>query len=553
MKPLSKRIAPAPLPFLRDRSVQILLTAVVLAFLVSGIFYFTYPINIGQSDNASYVRMIVLGSSNLMHASGYPAVIHFLSQPIMPPYSSPIYVANDANNLWFSTLQTVQFLLHLALFSVSIVLCAKLFGKSAATIVALGWGCNVLFVSNVNATAPEWIQGHSLLLAVLIHAYARKSSTKAKSLFYCIGAAVFALAYLIKPNSLLMAFCLAAFLLFEAKSWRFKALQASASAAIFLLLTAAYANTYHYKSTGTTQLNFDHAWVLTAALPSKYFSEAPERLGINSLRWSALSRVTPPDYSRAGSVEHIDFGAPANIRNQYEEYTEHIFRMSREELLQFVKATPLPAGFNQWSSAVSLYYYHGLEKTDALGVKVYMESLGSHPWFYASKIAHSVGNFFANGLEAIRTFPTPSNPIGYKFLPADFNNSILGRSTIVPPTDRDRFVLEYYNPRETVASYGMRLIDLVYKLTSASWLYFVLNIVGVAGLFGLKSDLEKITAFSLLVSLVAFISASGMLVGLRHKEIISITPAYFLLVAITILGAASTIRQVAARVQSRVA
>lgn len=135
------------------------------------------------------------------------------------------------------------------------------------------------------------------------------------------------------------------------------------------MLISAYASFYHYKSTGTRQLNFDHAWVLTAALPSDYVSASPEQLGINSLRWAALSRVTPREYFRAGGIESINFGPPIDIRQQYEKKLDYILHMSREELIQFVKSNPLPPGYSQWLSAVPLYYYYGLEKTEALGAK----------------------------------------------------------------------------------------------------------------------------------------------------------------------------------------
>ena len=448
----------------KDRSLQILITTGTLALLVNVIFYLTYPINIGQSDNLTYLGMIINGSSNLMHASGYPAIVHFLTHqilPILPPVSLPNELASDIGPDWYNRLQSVQLLLHLALFSISIVLCAKVFSKSAAAILALGWGCNVLFISNVNATAPEWLEGHALILSLLMHAYARKLATRKKVLVYCLAAGVFGFAYLIKPNSLLFAIPLLAFLLLDKENWRFKTLQLSCSVAIFLLLTSAYASFFHYKWTGTKQLNFDHAWVLTAALPPDYVSASLEQLGVNSLRWAVLSRVTPPEYFRAGGIESIRYGPPIDIQQQYKEKWEYIFHMSREELIQFVKGNPLPSGYSQWASAVPLYYYYGLEKTDALGIQVFLESLRSHSWYHIRKVAGSLEGFFLNGLKAIQTFPTFANPIGFKFLPPDFSSSFFGTSKIVRPSDIDPYVLEYYNPRETVSFYGVKVIEVL--------------------------------------------------------------------------------------------
>jgi hypothetical protein len=61
-------------------------------------------------------------------------------------------------------------LAHFALFAGSIFLCAKAFGKPVAAILCLGWGTSVLFIGNVNSIAPEWLQGHVVVLTILLHA-----------------------------------------------------------------------------------------------------------------------------------------------------------------------------------------------------------------------------------------------------------------------------------------------------------------------------------------------------------------------------------------------
>jgi hypothetical protein len=524
----------------KDRSLPILITAGILALLANVIFFLTYPINVGQSDNPTYLAMIITGTSNLMYASGYPAIVHLLAHqilPILPPVSLPHHLPSDISSDWYNRLQSVQLLLHLTLFSISIFLCAKVFSKSAATILALGWGCNVLFISNVDATAPEWLQGHALLLSILMHAYARKLTARNKILIYCLAAGVFALAYLIKPNALLFAISLFLLLLLDKESWGFKTLQLSGSVTIFLLLTSAYASFYHYKSTGTTQLNFDHAWVLVSSLPDDYFSTSIEQLGVNSLRWATLLRVTPQDYMLAGGIDHVEYGPQTEIRKQYQQYWEHVFHMSREEMVKYIKGHPLGSDYDQGSAPVSFYFYYGLEKTDVLGTQVYIDSVRSRPWYYVKKIvtAHAT---FIRGMKGIQTFPTFADPIGYKFLSPDFDSSLFGESKLVPPPDNTRYFLQYYNPRETVSFYGANVVELLNDVTSASFLYIPINTIALVGLFKLKSVLDKITTFSLVGGVLVFVSASGMLVGLRHKEIIAITPVYFLLISIGLLSAA---------------
>jgi hypothetical protein len=244
-------------------------------------------------------------------------------------------------------------------------------------------------------------------------------------------------------------------------------------------------------------------------------------------------RVTPPEYFRAGGIDNVSFGAPAEIRQRYKDQLEYILQMPREEMIQFVKDRPLPAKYSQWASAVPLYYYYGLDKTDALGTEVYFESLRTHWWYHARKIASALETFFVSGLKSIQTFPTLADPLEFKFLPPDFPG-LRGKSRIVPPPGKEPYFLEYYNPKETVSFYGVKVIEGLNRLSSASFVYLALNIIALFGLFKLKSVLDKITAFSLMVALLAFISASGILLGLRQKELIAITPVYFLLLSIAL-------------------
>jgi hypothetical protein len=392
-------------------------------------------------------------------------------------------------------------------------------------------------MSNVDAIAPEWLQGHTVVLSVLLHAYARKLEGRRKILVYCLAAFVFSAAYLIKFNSLLFAIPLIAFLVFDRESRRFKTAQLAGSVAIFMVVF------YHYKSTGTRQLTYDHAWVLTATLPENYASASPERLGPNSLRWAALLRITPQEYFRAGGVDHISVAPPADVKQKYEEQVSILSRMSRDEVIRLVKDNPLGPNYNHWDAVVPLYYYYGLERTDALGIEVFKESLRTHTGFHIKKMANSLATFFVSGLKAIRTFPTFADSLGYRFLAPDFSSNFLGTSKIVPPPGVSTpYFLEYYNPQETVSFYGVMIVGVVNSWTSASLVYLLLNVATLFGMFRLKSKLERITGISLMATLAIFIAASSILLGFRQKEIIALTPSYVLLVSIGLLNAASLTR-----------
>src|SRR5215469_13746892 len=108
---------------------RLLIAFAILALLLNIIFAATYPINIGESDNPNYLAMIVAGGSNLIHASGYPAILYLLTHPFFPPVVAPHNLPSEVSPDWYNALQRVQLVLHMALFSISILLCMEIFGR----------------------------------------------------------------------------------------------------------------------------------------------------------------------------------------------------------------------------------------------------------------------------------------------------------------------------------------------------------------------------------------------------------------------------------------
>jgi hypothetical protein len=388
-------------------------------------------------------------------------------------------------------------------------------------------------MSAVNATAPEWLQADLLILSLLIYFYARTLPAKGKAVLYCFGSALFAVAYLTKYNSALFGVTLIGLLLLDTDSWRFKALQSLASVAIFLAVTSAYAGLYHQRSTGTTHLSFDHAWVMIEALPPQYLSQPPENLGINTLRWIALSSITPPEYFRAMAITNVNYGAPLDVQRPYNEQLQTILRMSKSELVEFVKAHPLPAYYKPGSAAVPLYYYYGLEPMDALGIQVYKESVGSEWGEYVRRIGLSNWSLFLHQ-PSFQEVPTFAEPLDYRFGPPDFTVQMFGRSRLLRPSRvADPYRLPYYNPSEAVLFYGVKVVDWVRAIASIPFLYPIINIVALVGLLRLRLRFEKVIAICVLTGVLVFISGSAMLLGMRAKEIITITPVYFFLVSLS--------------------
>jgi hypothetical protein len=520
----------------KSGSLPLLVAAVIVALLANVLFFATYPLNVGQWDNATFVRMILRGNSNLTHASGYPAIMYFIGIFVFPKTQFPVEDSNPVNDHWFKTVQATQVVLHLVLFLICIFLCAKTFGRSVASLLALGWGGNTLFLANLNSAAPEWLEADGIILTFLLYAYARHRSNDGKILAYSFAAIVFSITYLVKPNSLLFAVALLPVLLLDNAGWRFKLPQLLTSAAIFILLTTTYARTYHYSTTRSIQLNYDHGWVMTAGLPPDYLSSPPEKLGINSLKWSALVRSTPPDYSLSGWVGDINWGSPPDIRKEYTAKLEEIERMSRDELVQFTKSHPLPEGYSSWAAAVPLNYFYGLVPMDALGQRVYWESYRSHPGHHLHNVWRDLGSLFKVGVSRSPMFPTFREPLGLTFQSADYSK-FLGEVSVLPPPQAIVWGMDYFNPRQRVMYRGMRAIEVLHRITSAGLLYLMLNIVALVGLFSLRSDLERFgAALCVLCGLGCFVSGSAVLLGLRHKELTALAPMYFLFLSICLVA-----------------
>jgi hypothetical protein len=515
----------------RFKVPYILLTAMALVLLINVIFYATYPINVGQYDSITFVKMIAEGSSNLFHASGYSSVMRVLITVWYPFPVSDLAHYSPETVAWYFAFQKLQLLVHAMLFVAVIFLFGKLFGRPAATLLSIGWGFNLLFMSSVNAVTPEWFQGDILLLCLLLTAYARKLGRTWKIVAYFGASLIFALSYLVKYNSLLFALPLLVLLLFDQETWLFKALQAVGSAVLVVVVIQSYAVFFHAKSTGSSQLTYDHAWVLTASMPPDYLSLPAESLGINSLRWHALVSVTPPEYERAGPVWHIDYGPDAEMRLKCNALYDKVFSSSREELVEYVKAHPLPKTYFHFSAATPLYYYYGLERIDRLGIEVYKESLRRQWTHYLSQVIKQAK--YVVFMPENHPVPTAAHSLDLQLSPPN----VAGQIPYNLAPGGVALAMPYYNFSKVIASSsGFRIIGWLDAVTSSTIPYALMNIVALLGIIRLrKADLLNVLC--LLTGLAIFMSASSMLMGMRTKEQITVIPLYFAVVAAGLVSA----------------
>jgi hypothetical protein len=376
-------------------STVLFVLLIAVAATISCMFIITYPLNTaGAGDAVTYLRMMISGNSNLIHASGGPFIVASLLQltgitgplrELITGYSvlglTPPLMELDTAYLFDVLL--AQYAIHFTIISVSLWMCVRCFGIFAGGVLLLAWTINVAFLSNVTSTLPDWLLGDMICLATVLCAAAYVSDRKfLKAAAYLGASFVLVWAFLVKYNAAIFVAMLLALILSEAASWRWRLIVTGCCAAIFASVVALYVQFVHLPSTGTTDLNYDHAWVLMIPVGQ---SLKPSN-GINTQRWIALNAILPPFYNAGHAYRNVNDIAPPEELSKYRDRYEQIMQMSETELRDFINKNPLPPTFDVYSSAIPLYYYVGLRETDELGIKVFLEYLAANPITHIKKV-----------------------------------------------------------------------------------------------------------------------------------------------------------------------
>ncbi|SFU17369.1 hypothetical protein SAMN05216264_11788 [Pseudomonas marincola] len=493
---------------------QIILIALVIVVLLNLYYLNTYPVNIAAYDYPNYAGMIYSGSSNLIHASGYAW--------IMRTFLDVLNISNQVDRFstsWLENIQLINFSLHLILIAICSLICNKVFGRLSAALMCLAWGGSLFFMGGVNAVSPDWLQGDLLASALLTALWAFNVKNHAKIILYVISALILTLAYLVKFNSLVVAPIIALLVLFDSKDFIWKVTTALVSFAASAALIFLFIENFHYPSTNTRQLSYDHAWVLIDSLPSNYINQEPSKLGINSLRWRALGAILPPDYFRAAAYQDVDWGAPEEIREPYLAQFNYLMNASRLDLISFAKTYPLPDAYNVDVSAIPGYYYIGLPQIDSLGIAVYKESIVSSPSAYIEKFYKGILHFFSG--QPTQLTPLKSNGLG---LVMGSKIAEDGSVKLSVPMGRMPQHMIYWNPAEKVNVHGITFFELMYTLTPPAWFYAILAFVSCVVIVNTQTIRKSFQACLLLLSTILLMSSSLMLLGIRFKEILALLP-----------------------------
>jgi hypothetical protein len=521
----------------------LLLPALVMAVVLQIIFATGYPINAGRADNLTYLQMILSGSSNLILAPGYGFVLNRIVMRIAGVPIPELFSEIE----FLQSVQLAQNILHLVLFLFAVFLLWRLTNAAVATIFVLGNSLYVGYWGGLNSASPEWLQGDLLIISLLLAATAarQKNLPRVVALATLTGL-VFALAYLVKFNSLVLILGLIAVFVFSGLNFKKIVVGVSAATISALAFVSFFSISYHEPRTGTTTLNYDTSWILTSSMDPGYLQGDNENLGIEALRWKALIQQLPT--GDAYAYPRIDVGAYPEVKEQGLALWNEIMGMSRDQLIEVTNAGAFKQEYSHFSQPTPIYWNVGLAEAEKLGRAVFFEYLISNPGHVFNKI--SFGLFSDWGVYQDGFLPVEQDPKTLVFNGNGSNASNDISYSFAEVSGPPQFQL-YWHPSMSIDKFAFDLASTLDKIRVPVWIEYLLTLLVIPAWFLLRRSGLSLLLVSEVLSQAAFMGASWMLVGMRHKEEVSILPITVLAYSLVIFAIAKYLKELFVRERNR--
>ncbi len=533
MKNLFRWLGRAP------REVTLLLPSLVIAVVMQVIFATGYPLNAGRSDNPVYLEMILSGSSNLILAPGYGFVLNRIVMRIAGVPIPPAFTDIE----WLQSVQWAQNILHLILFLVAVFLLWRLTNAAVSSIFVIGNSLYVGYWGGLNSASPEWLQGDLLVLSLLLAATASRQKTLPRVvLLSSLTGLVFALAFLVKFNSLVLIFGLITVFVFSGINFKKIAMGLTAATISALAFVSFFSISYHEPRTGTTTLNYDTAWILSSSMDHQYLFQDNEDLGIEALRWKALIQQLPT--GAAFAYPTIDTGAYPEVKEQGLSLWNEIMAMNQDQLIEYTNARQFKPEYNHFSQPIPIYWNVGLAEGEKIGRSLFFEYLFSNPGHVFNKI--SAGILFDWGVYQDGFLPVEQDPKTLEFTDDDPNASNDLSYSFAEVSGPPSFQL-YWNPSMAIDKFAFDLGSTLDKIRVPVWFEYLLTLLVIPAWFVLRRSGLSLLLVSAVLSQAAFMAASWMLVGMRHKEEVSILPVTVLAYSLVIFALAKYLKTVFVR------
>jgi len=501
-------------------------------------FALTWPLNHASGDAPNYLRMMLLGESNLTHAALYPYLLaHWL----------PLFAADVPADLpfideWFvGRVLFAQHALHFALSVAAMLLVRRAFG----TLVALGFFAlhllSPFMLGNVTTTQPEWLQADLLVLSLaLAFVAAQEVRVPRKVALHVVACALMGAAYLVKYNTLPFAVALVLVLVADRGAWRARLLAGALGAAAAVVMVQAWIGLFHAPTTGARDLHYNHAWILLGRLELLHGDDTLERSpgGIDVQRWRALVRLVPQEYQHARAFRSVHDTAGEAEATPHREAFRRVMEASPDELSRIIAERPLPPHFKLGVSMIPLMWYVGLHEADALGIAVFRDWVAHNPREYAGSVARRLLGYRALR-EGRMWVPTTHDQFGL----ARGEWLVLGYRRWENPSPSG-YHERYWSVRAAVWEPGFRFFSLAARswhawLPERGLLALALAWMLLPARFGGGSFAQRAAVFALFASVAAFLLASNLVLFARDKETVALWPVLSLLWAV---GAVGTLR-----------
>jgi hypothetical protein len=423
----------------------------------------------------------------------------------------------------------------------------RLSNAFVAYIFVLGNSLYVGFWGGLNSASPEWLQGDLLILSLLLAATAAQQKTAPRVVVLSsIAGLVFSLAYLVKFNSLVVIFGLITIFVFSGLNFRKIAMGLAAASISAIAFVSFFASFYHEPRTGTTTLNYDTSWILTSSMDPGHLQRDNEDLGIEALRWKALIQQLP--MGEAFAYPTIDTGPNPEVKEQGLSLWNEIMAMNRDQLIESTNAGELPPEYSHFSQPTPIYWNVGLAEAEKLGRAVFFEYLLSNPGHVLNKVSFGLlsdwGVYQDGFLPVVQdpktlvlnsNGPDANNDLSYSFSEGSG-----------PPTYQF-----YWNPSMTIDKSALDLASTLDKIRVPVWIEYLLTLLVVPAWFVLRRSGLSLLLVSAVLSQAAFVAASWMLVGMRHKEEVSILPVTVIAYSLVIYAAAKYLKTILVRLRNK--
>jgi hypothetical protein len=509
------------------QEATLLLPSLVIAVILQIIFATGYPINAGRADNPTYLQMILSGSSNLILAPGYGFV---LNRIVMRIAGAPVpELFSDIEFL--QSVQLAQNILHLVLFLIAVLLLWRLTNAAVASIFVLGNSLYVGYWGGLNSASPEWLQGDLLILSLLLAATAARQKTLPRVVALAsLTGLVFSLAFLVKFNSLVLVLGLITIFVFSGLKFKKIAVGISVATISALAFVSYFADSYHEPRTGTANLNYDTAWILTSSMDPGYLHKDNEDLGIQALRWKALIQQLPT--GQAFAYPTID---TPDVKEQGLSLWNEVMGMNRNQLIDVTNNGQFRPEYNHFSQPTPIYWNVGLAEAEYLGRAVFFEYLFSNPGHVVNKVSYGLLSDW--GVYQDGFLPVGQDPKTLVFLNYGHNSTndlIYGFAEVAGPQFQP-----YWNPAMAIDKYAFDLASTLEKIRIPVWIEYLLTLSVIPAWFVLRRSRLSLLLVSAVLSQAAFVGASWMLVGMRDKEEVSILPITVLAYSLVIFAVAT--------------